>query len=108
MPEKERIALESHPELVFYLGGLGIIGIVILWIFSILWREGVYIDDFWGYVTFFGMGLGYILSLALPAYGAYSRKKWGLIVNYIFLGFLIPVFIVFPLMIRIGQTAIGN
>ena len=97
MSEKERISLESHPELFFYLVGLGIIEIVILWIFSILWREGIYYNDFWGYLTFFGVLLGYVLSLILPAYGAYSRKKWGLIVNYIFLGLLIPFFIVFPL-----------
>ena len=43
------------------------------------------------------MLLGYILSLILPGYGAYSRKKWGLIVNYIFLSLLTPFFIVFPL-----------
>lgn len=97
MSDKERITLKSHPALIFYLIGLGMIVLVILWLTITFWNLGLYFISFWGFLAFWSIPLAFILPLFLPAYGAYSRKKWGLIVNYIFLGFLIPVFIVFPL-----------
>ena len=88
---------KNHPALIFYWIGLGMIVLVVLWITITFVNLGLHFIDFWAFISFFSIPVGYILPLFLPAYGTYTHKKWGLIVNYIFLGFLIPVFVVFPL-----------
>lgn len=66
---------------------MGIIEIVILWIFSILWREGVYYDDIQDYFAFLEYAWDISCLLYFPLTVSILTKNGDSLSTTSFLGF---------------------
>ena len=88
---------QTYSALSTYLVGLSII---ILFILSVLIFALVFVlhlSYYLQYLLVLGIPAIYITLLSLAGYGAFTRRKWGLTFNLIFLIVFVPFFVVFPM-----------